>query len=41
LRRGSAKYRINPGNASIGRKNDDNFRAMIEVAAKNQPVRME
>src|SRR5229473_2487231 len=36
-----AKYRINPGNASIGRKNDDNFRAMIEVAAKNQkPVRI-
>src|SRR5258708_11297426 len=27
-----AKYRINPGNASVGRKNDDNFRAMIEVA---------
>ncbi len=22
---GLAKYRINPGNASIGRKNDDNF----------------
>src|ERR1700684_1849661 len=36
-----AKYRINPGNASIGRKNDDNFRTMIEVAAKNQkPVRI-
>ena len=36
-----AKYRINPGNASIGRKGDDNFRAMIEVAAKNQkPVRI-
>src|SRR5579862_7083217 len=36
-----AKYRINPGNASIGRKNDDNFRAMIEVAAKNdKPVRI-
>src|SRR6202049_1449968 len=31
---GLAKYRINPGNASIGRKNDDNFRTMIEVAAK-------
>ncbi len=38
---GLAKYRINPGNASIGRKNDDNFRAMIEVAAKHQkPVRI-
>ena len=38
---GLAKYRINPGNASIGRKNDDNFRTMIEVAAKNEkPVRI-
>jgi (E)-4-hydroxy-3-methylbut-2-enyl-diphosphate synthase len=36
-----AKYRINPGNCSIGRKDDDNFRAMIEVAVKNQkPVRI-
>jgi len=36
-----AKYRINPGNVSVGRKNDDNFRAMIEVAVKNQkPVRI-
>src|SRR5215470_6858717 len=26
------KYRINPGNANIGRKTDDNFRTMIEVA---------
>src|ERR1700748_593837 len=25
-----AKYRINPGNVSIGRKDDDNFRTMIE-----------
>src|SRR6266496_3478141 len=31
---GLAKYRINPGNVSIGRKNDDNFRIMIEVAVK-------
>ena len=31
-----AKYRINPGNVSVGRKNDDNFRTMIEVAVKNQ-----
>ena len=36
-----AKYRINPGNVSVGRKNDDNFGAMIEVAVKNQkPVRI-
>jgi len=39
--RALAKYRINPGNCSIGRKDDDNFRAMIEVAVKNQkPVRI-
>src|SRR5260221_8471373 len=31
-----AKYRINPGNCSIGKKDDENFRAMIEVAVKNQ-----
>src|SRR5258706_5729549 len=36
-----AKYRINPGNVSVGRKNDDNFRIMIEVAAENQkPMRI-
>jgi (E)-4-hydroxy-3-methylbut-2-enyl-diphosphate synthase len=36
-----AKYRINPGNASIGRKDDSNFRTMIEVAVKHQkPVRI-
>lgn len=36
-----AKYRINPGNVSVGRKDDNNFRAMIEVAAKNlKPVRI-
>src|SRR5271165_2427990 len=36
-----AKYRINPGNVSVGRKNDDNFRTMIECAAENQkPVRI-
>jgi (E)-4-hydroxy-3-methylbut-2-enyl-diphosphate synthase len=39
--RALAKYRINPGNCSIGRKDDDNFRAMIEVAVENQkPVRI-
>src|SRR5215471_4667448 len=36
-----AKYRINPGNVSVGRKDDNNFRAMIEIAAENQkPVRI-
>src|SRR5499427_865981 len=36
-----AKYRINPGNASIGAKGDSNFRTMIEVAVKYQkPVRI-
>src|SRR5664280_2788444 len=36
-----AKYRINPGNVDIGRKTDDNFRTMIEVAIENhKPVRI-
>jgi (E)-4-hydroxy-3-methylbut-2-enyl-diphosphate synthase len=36
-----AKYRINPGNVSIGRRDDDNFRIMIECAVENQkPVRI-
>jgi len=36
-----SKYRINPGNVSIGRKDDDNFRTMIECAVENQkPVRI-
>jgi (E)-4-hydroxy-3-methylbut-2-enyl-diphosphate synthase len=36
-----AKYRINPGNVSVGRKDDNNFRAMVEVAIKNdKPVRI-
>jgi (E)-4-hydroxy-3-methylbut-2-enyl-diphosphate synthase len=39
--RALAKYRINPGNVSIGRKNDDNFRTMIECAIENdKPVRI-
>ena len=39
--RALAKYRINPGNANIGRKTDENFRTMIEVAiANNTPVRI-
>src|ERR671922_2520612 len=36
-----AKYRINPGNVDIGKKHDDNFRTMIEVAIENErPVRI-
>jgi len=36
-----AKYRINPGNVSIGRKTDENFRTMVEVAVHHQkPVRI-
>jgi (E)-4-hydroxy-3-methylbut-2-enyl-diphosphate synthase len=39
--RALAKYRINPGNVSIGKKDDENFRTMIEVAAQNtKPVRI-
>src|SRR5271163_4309800 len=36
-----AKYRINPGNVSIGKKHDDNFRTMIEAAVEyGRPVRI-
>jgi (E)-4-hydroxy-3-methylbut-2-enyl-diphosphate synthase len=36
-----AKYRINPGNVNIGKKHDDNFRSMIEVAVEyDRPVRI-
>src|ERR1700735_630120 len=36
-----SKYRINPGNVSIGRRDDDNFRTMVEVAVHHQkPVRI-
>lgn len=39
--RALAKYRINPGNVDIGRKDDDNFRVMIETAvAYGRPVRI-
>ncbi len=39
--RALAKYRINPGNVSIGRRDDDNFRTMIECAVENnKPVRI-
>ena len=36
-----AKYRINPGNVGFGRKRDDQFATIIEVAiAQNKPVRI-
>src|ERR1019366_7325748 len=36
-----AKYRINPGNVNIGKKHDDNFHTMIQVALDNgKPVRI-
>src|ERR1700691_4056015 len=39
--RALAKYRINPGNASIGKKDNDNFQVMVEGAVENQkPVRI-
>ena len=39
--RALAKYRINPGNVNIGKKHDDNFRTMIEIATANdKPVRI-
>jgi len=39
--RALAKYRINPGNVNIGKKHDDNFRTMIEVAVEySKPVRI-
>jgi len=39
--RALAKYRINPGNASIGAHGDENFRTMVECAVENQkPVRI-
>src|SRR3982751_7092634 len=39
--RALSKYRINPGNANIGRKTDDNFRTMIDAAIEyGKPVRI-
>ena len=39
--RALAKYRINPGNVNIGRKQDDNYRVMIEAAIEyDRPVRI-
>jgi (E)-4-hydroxy-3-methylbut-2-enyl-diphosphate synthase len=36
-----AKYRINLGDASIGKKDNDNFQVMVECAVENQkPVRI-
>jgi (E)-4-hydroxy-3-methylbut-2-enyl-diphosphate synthase len=36
-----AKYRINPGNVGFGRKRDDQFTTIIEVAiTQNKPVRI-
>jgi (E)-4-hydroxy-3-methylbut-2-enyl-diphosphate synthase len=36
-----AKYRINPGNVGIGRKHDENFRRIIDIAVGNhKPVRI-
>ncbi len=36
-----SKYRINPGNVGTGKRRDDNFAQMIEVACKyNKPVRI-
>ncbi len=39
--RALAKYRINPGNVGVGKRHDDNFRSMIDVAKENgKPVRI-
>ncbi len=39
--RALAKYRINPGNVGVGKKHDENFRRMIDVAQENdKPVRI-
>jgi (E)-4-hydroxy-3-methylbut-2-enyl-diphosphate synthase len=33
--RSLAKYRINPGNVGVGKKHDENFRQIIEIAIQN------
>jgi (E)-4-hydroxy-3-methylbut-2-enyl-diphosphate synthase len=39
--RALAKYRINPGNVGTGKKHDENFRQIIEIAIQNdKPVRI-
>ncbi|MCO5100024.1 MAG: flavodoxin-dependent (E)-4-hydroxy-3-methylbut-2-enyl-diphosphate synthase [Burkholderiaceae bacterium] len=36
-----SKYRINPGNVGLGRRREDNFARMIEIACRNgKPVRI-
>ncbi len=36
-----SKYRINPGNVGLGRRREDNFAQMIEIACRNgKPVRI-
>lgn len=36
-----SKYRINPGNVGVGKRHDDNFRAIVEIAIDNgKPVRI-
>jgi (E)-4-hydroxy-3-methylbut-2-enyl-diphosphate synthase len=36
--RALAKYRINPGNVGVGRKHDENFRQIIQIAIENDKV---
>lgn len=39
--RALAKYRINPGNVGVGKRHDENFHRMIDVAIENEkPVRI-
>jgi len=39
--RALAKYRINPGNVGVGKKRDENFRQIVDIAIENnKPVRI-
>lgn len=39
--RALAKYRINPGNVGVGKRHDENFRRVVDVAIENdKPVRI-
>jgi len=39
--RSLAKYRVNPGNVGVGKRHDENFRQMIDVARENdKPIRI-
>lgn len=39
--RSLAKYRINPGNVGVGKRHDENFRRIIDIARENEkPVRI-